>query len=95
MAQKINLAEQAERIRKRIVYAESVMRSGGTTAILKAWVLPNLYRALHKTRLGTYESCDECGQPIGVRRLEKTPGAIRCMRCQKEHEEKDFSTPLS
>lgn len=83
----LDLMDQARRLRKRIAYAEAVIQAGGTTARLKAQILPSLYRAEQKIQLGTYENCDDCGDTIGTERLQKIPGAIRCRRCQNAYED--------
>lgn len=77
---------QKRRIVDRIAYTEAVIRAGGPRAALKVRVLPNLKRALAKIQLAHYLRCDDCGDSIDKKRLEKIPGAIRCAECQKRHE---------
>ncbi len=42
--------------------------------------------ALARLTAGTYGTCQECGQPIDVARLEVLPSAILCVDCQKQAE---------
>jgi RNA polymerase-binding protein DksA len=42
--------------------------------------------ALRKNDAGTYGACEECGEPIGVKRLELIPYAQFCTRCQVKAE---------
>lgn len=41
-------------------------------------------RALTKMDLGTYGSCERCGQPIGLERLDALPWAILCIDCARK-----------
>lgn len=61
--------------------------------------------ALSRLAEGTYGDCEECGEAIGLRRLEVQPEARYCIQCQKEHEvnparryseehEIDFNQPI-
>jgi DnaK suppressor protein len=43
--------------------------------------LQQVERALGKLDDGTYGTCDVCGEPIGVERLEAMPWAVLCVRC--------------
>jgi DnaK suppressor protein len=43
--------------------------------------LAGVRRALEKLDDGSYGTCDRCGSPIGVERLQARPSSIRCMRC--------------
>ena len=40
-------------------------------------------RALDAVRLGTYGTCDECGEEIEEKRLKALPWATFCLRCQE------------
>ena len=82
------LQTQKLRLLKRIEYSEAVIRSGGPRAMLKDRVLPNLKRALAKIHTSQYLKCDDCGEAIDNKRLEKIPGAIRCSDCQEQFEAK-------
>ena len=44
--------------------------------------LDDVDRALAKLSAGTYGQCDNCGRPIGEKRLEAMPSAIYCIECQ-------------
>jgi DnaK suppressor protein len=43
-------------------------------------------RALIKMELGTYGTCERCGNPIGIERLEALPWAILCIGCKQKGE---------
>lgn len=42
--------------------------------------------ALRHIDLGTYGSCDNCGQPIGKGRLQAYPRATLCVQCKQREE---------
>lgn len=44
--------------------------------------------ALKRLQGGSYGMCDECGQPIGIARLEIVPEATLCVHCQMHKEKK-------
>jgi DnaK suppressor protein len=43
-------------------------------------------RAMKKMDLGTYGTCERCGNPIPVERLEALPWAILCVDCARKGE---------
>jgi DnaK suppressor protein len=43
-------------------------------------------RALRKMELGTYGTCERCGEPIPIERLEALPWAILCVDCARKGE---------
>jgi DnaK suppressor protein len=43
--------------------------------------IEDIDRALVKIDDGTYGKCDECGDDIGVARLDALPAASRCVEC--------------
>ncbi len=42
----------------------------------------DLDAAFAKLDAGTYGTCDNCGKPIGEKRIEAMPSAIYCIECQ-------------
>ena len=42
--------------------------------------------AMRHIQLGTYGSCDNCGQPIGKGRLQAFPRATLCVTCKQREE---------
>jgi DnaK suppressor protein len=42
--------------------------------------------ALSRIDDGTYGTCEQCDEPIGMRRLEAVPWTRRCFTCETEHE---------
>lgn len=43
--------------------------------------LARIDAAFRRIATGDYGWCDECGEPIGRRRLDVDPMATRCIRC--------------
>ena len=43
--------------------------------------------ALDRMERGTYGQCDECGEPIGMRRLQIRPYAALCVACKQREED--------
>ncbi|HEU4356413.1 MAG TPA: TraR/DksA C4-type zinc finger protein [Actinomycetota bacterium] len=43
-------------------------------------------RAITKMDLGTYGTCERCGGPVGLERLEALPWAILCIECKRKGE---------
>ena len=46
-------------------------------------VLADLDRSLQAISDGSYGSCVDCEEPIGLKRLETIPWAPRCLHCQE------------
>ncbi|MEX1047689.1 MAG: TraR/DksA C4-type zinc finger protein [Actinomycetota bacterium] len=46
--------------------------------------LRDVDRALAKIDLGTYGTCESCGNPISDERLEALPWAILCITCKQK-----------
>ena len=44
-------------------------------------ILPKLIEARRRILEGNYGICDGCGNLISRRRLDKIPGALRCIDC--------------
>ena len=51
-----------------------------------------LEAALERFADGSYGSCIDCGQDIGLERLKAEQSALRCIDCQRMHE-KTFAQP--
>jgi RNA polymerase-binding protein DksA len=49
-------------------------------------VVRQIREAMRKVKDGTYGTCEECGKPIGVKRLELIPYAPLCSKCQVQAE---------
>ncbi len=49
-------------------------------------VVLQIREALKKIEDGSYGDCEECGKPIGAKRLELIPYATYCTRCQMKAE---------
>jgi RNA polymerase-binding transcription factor len=68
--------------------AHATAERARTLSVMKAlrsnlrWV----NRALTKMDLGTYGTCERCGNPIGIERLEALPWAILCIDCKRKGE---------
>ncbi|HAR44128.1 MAG TPA: conjugal transfer protein TraR [Bdellovibrionales bacterium] len=48
--------------------------------------------ALKRIEEGVFGECDECGEPIEVRRLEARPTATLCVGCKEDAERKEVLT---
>jgi len=46
----------------------------------------DLDAALARVADGSYGTCADCGDDIGVQRLRAYPTAMRCIKCQEVHE---------
>ncbi len=55
-------------------------------------LLDKIQRALERIDNGTFGICEECDEPISVKRLQARPEATLCIRCKEEQErvERDF-----
>lgn len=68
--------------------AQSTAERGRLLSVLKAlrsnlrWV----ERALRKMDLGTYGTCESCGEAIAEERLDALPWAVLCVRCKAKGE---------
>jgi len=49
-------------------------------------LLDEIDAAVDKIERGTYGTCDNCGQPIKMARLERIPSATFCVECQERLE---------
>lgn len=54
--------------------------------------LDKIQKALDRIDEGTFGTCDECGEPIALKRLEARPETTLCIRCKEDQErvERDF-----
>ncbi len=48
--------------------------------------LMEIEEALERIEEGTYGICEECGEPISIKRLEVKPTAIYCVACKSRLE---------
>lgn len=58
-------------------------------------LLDKIDNALTRIREGVFGECQECGEDIGMKRLESRPIAILCIRCKEaeERNEKSYVSP--
>jgi DnaK suppressor protein len=54
--------------------------------------LEKIDKALAKIEDGSFGTCEECGEEIGIKRLEARPETTLCIKCKEEQEraEKDY-----
>lgn len=54
--------------------------------------LDKIQKALDRIDEGTFGTCDDCGEPISLKRLEARPETTLCIRCKEDQErvERDF-----
>lgn len=43
--------------------------------------------ALERIRVGTFGTCAECGEAIGIKRLQAVPWTSHCIQCEKRHDQ--------
>ncbi|UPU37964.1 TraR/DksA C4-type zinc finger protein [Geomonas paludis] len=60
--------------------------AGLAVADIRRQQLTALEEAQRRVELGTYGTCEGCGQPIGLPRLKLMPFTPYCVECQKEQE---------
>lgn len=55
-------------------------------------LLDKIQRALERIDAGTFGICEECDEPISLKRLQARPETTLCIRCKEEQErvERDF-----
>ena len=55
--------------------------------------LEKIDRALRKIEDGEFGTCEQCEEPISIKRLEARPETTLCIRCKEEQErqEKDYA----
>jgi DnaK suppressor protein len=53
--------------------------------------LSKIDHALAKIEDGTFGICEDCGEPISVKRLEARPETTLCIRCKEDQERKEKS----
>ena len=54
--------------------------------------LGQIEAARRRAAEGSYGLCEDCGEPIGIGRLEAYPTARRCAACQARHEKLSAAT---
>lgn len=53
-----------------------------------SYVLHQIQHALERIEEGEFGICEECGEPISIKRLMARPMATLCVLCQEEYERK-------
>ena len=55
--------------------------------------LAKIDHALEKIKEGTFGTCEQCGEPISMKRLEARLETTLCIRCKEDQErmEKDYT----
>ncbi len=56
------------------------------------WLLGKINGALDRLEKGTIDECEECGEPIGFRRLIARPVTTLCIDCKEEREAEEQAT---
>ena len=52
-------------------------------------LLTKIDQALERIEKGTFGICEECGQEIGLKRLEARPVTTMCIECKTDQEERE------
>ncbi len=66
--------------------SESALAFTGRLRAREATLLVKIDRALEKIAEGAFGICENCGEKIGVKRLEARPVAELCIDCKTEQE---------
>jgi DnaK suppressor protein len=56
------------------------------------WLLGKINSAIERLENGTIDECEECGEPIGAKRLLARPVTTLCIGCKEEREKVEAST---
>jgi DnaK suppressor protein len=56
------------------------------------WLLGKINSAIERLESGTIDECEECGEPIGAKRLLARPVTTLCIVCKEEREKVEEST---
>jgi DnaK suppressor protein len=54
--------------------------------------LKKVNEALRRIEEGTFGECDNCGEPIELKRLEARPTATLCIACKEDEERKEANS---
>jgi DnaK suppressor protein len=88
---------EIERLKSTVSYSIEVVAEEGdpelwerekTLALIRTLEakVAEIDRAVRKLDQGRYGTCERCGQPIGIERLEAVPTAAFCVKCKAEME---------
>jgi RNA polymerase-binding transcription factor len=55
------------------------------------WLLGKIDSALERLDAGTIDNCEDCGEPIGYRRLLARPVTTLCIECKVEREREELA----
>jgi DnaK suppressor protein len=64
----------------------SLLRVQNQLSVINLNKLRALEKAIEKIDRGQYGDCDECGEDIGIKRLEAIPGCSICISCAEKAE---------
>ncbi|MBN1106597.1 MAG: TraR/DksA C4-type zinc finger protein [Deltaproteobacteria bacterium] len=53
----------------------------------KSDLFQEILEALHRMETGSYGTCENCGEEIGLARLRASPTTALCLDCKKEQEQ--------
>jgi len=53
------------------------------------YLFKKIDKALSKIDDGSFGTCEECGDDIGIKRLEARPVTDMCIRCKEEQEQRE------
>lgn len=59
------------------------------------WLLGKINGALERLDAGTINECEDCGEPIGFRRLIARPVTTLCIDCKEEREKEEQSKAIA
>lgn len=64
----------------------SLLRVQNKLSILNLNKLMALDKAIEQIDSGEYGDCEDCGEAIGIKRLEAIPGCVLCISCAERAE---------
>ena len=59
------------------------------------WLLAKIDGALERLDAGTIDGCEDCGEPIGFRRLLARPVTTLCIDCKEDREREELALESS
>lgn len=68
----------------------SLLRVQNKLSIINLNKLRALDKAIEQIDSGEYGDCEDCGEAIGIKRLEAIPGCVLCISCAERAERAEF-----
>jgi DnaK suppressor protein len=85
--------EIIEQMRQRDGSAQEIGQDGIQDIGDESVTIYNRHEALDRIENGSFGMCEECEEPIALKRLEIIPNARYCVRCKEELEKASEESP--